>query len=318
MDRRGRTLGVVIAALLMLPAASVSAVDPDAPSGERIAFVGRAPGDPSSIYMARVDGTGLKRLSENKRDKYSPSWSPGGTHIVYAEWHACTELVILRLRDARTTRLTDNEFCDVSPDWSPNGGRLAFASDRKEPGESVPGVHKTAQNDYNIYVMPADGSGKSRRLTENPQWDTCPAWSPDGDRIAFSRHRDHNWDIFVMDNDGSNLERLTSHEEADWCPVYSPDGSRIMFTSRRNRTEADRQNTEVYLMDSDGSREMRLTTDPAEDGAGDWSPDGARIIFYSDRSGDDRLHVMDADGNNVQPWGSGGRTYGVDWWSPAR
>jgi len=56
--------------------------------------------------------------------------------------------------------------------------------------------------------MDADG-GNVRQLTDNPGSDINPAWSPDGTRIAFSRYRAWDKDIYVMDADGGNVQRLT-------------------------------------------------------------------------------------------------------------
>ena len=59
------------------------------------------------------------------------------------------------------------------------------------------------------------------RLTNHPQGDGLPAWSPDGRRIVFTSDRDGNWDIYVMNADGSNMTRLTNHPQADAFPVWT-------------------------------------------------------------------------------------------------
>ena len=84
-----------------------------------------------------------------------------------------------------------------------------------------------------------------KRLTDNNAWDIHPAWSPDGTRIAFATDRDgidENFEIYVMDADGSNQTRLTNNDAVDLLPAWSPDGTRIVFTSERDG------NFEIYVI----------------------------------------------------------------------
>ena len=67
-----------------------------------------------------------------------------------------------------------------------------------------------------------------------------------GNDIAFSSTRDGNWDIYVMNADGSDLTRLTNATGADLAPAWSPDGRSIAFTSNRDG------NAEIYVMNASG------------------------------------------------------------------
>ena len=117
--------------------------------------------------------------------------------------------------------------------------------------------------------------------------------------IAFQSNRDGNYEIYVMNGDGTGLTNLTNNPADDSGPVWSPDGKQILFTSSRDG------NNEIYVMNADGSAQTNLTNDPATDGEVggggllqiDWSPDGKKILFASDRDGNSEIHVMNADGS---------------------
>ena len=79
-----------------------------------------------------------------------------------------------------------------------------------------------------------------------------------------------NYEIFVMDADGSNQTRLTDDPARDADPSWSPDGTRIAFASSRDRN----WNYEIYVMDADGSNQTRLTDSPARDSKPFWGPAG--------------------------------------------
>jgi len=134
-----------------------------------------------------------------------------------------------------------------------------------------------------IFTINADGSGE-RRITDSPGLDAFPAWSPDGERIAFASDRDGNWEIYVMDADGVEQRRLTrTPEEDESSPAWSPDGERIAYV-----TGVIRNDPTIHVMNSDGSGRKRL----AAGNWPSWSPDGEKIVYN-----DTTLAVMNADGS---------------------
>ena len=81
----------------------------------------------------------------------------------------------------------------------------------------------------NSEVFVANGDGSSpRNLTNHPAFDGRPAWSPDAKRIAFASNRNSNYQIFVMNADGSGV-RLIANTEGRATPKWTPDGRTIYF-----------------------------------------------------------------------------------------
>ena len=209
------------------------------------------------------------------------------------------EIYVMDADGGNQRRLTNNRHRDWKPSWSPDGKRIAFVSYRD--GHVIDG-RPTSE----IYVMDADG-GNPQNLTNHPNNDWGPSWSPDGKRIAFYSRRDgpFNYEIYVMDADGGNQQNLSNNPLQDRSPSWSPDGERIAFSARRDgHFETKFSITEeIYVMDADGGNQQRLTENRKNDWHPVWSPDGKRIAFASDRKGDLQnfeIYVMDADGGNQQ------------------
>ena len=139
-------------------------------------------------------------------------------------------------------------------------------------------------------VIDVDG-GNVQALTGR-RYDTDPAWSPDGSVIAFASDRDGDFELFVMDADGSNLRQLTHADDwDDTKPVWSPDGARILFTA----TRYDSGLRHVFVVDADGGDRRQLTLDLERGGYHPrWSPDSSHIAFLSWRA----IVLVDADGEN--------------------
>ena len=154
-------------------------------------------------------------------------------------------------------------------------GSIAFVSTM---GTST-GANDPA-GDFEVFVGQTSLPFSLQQLTHNGAEDLGPAWSPNGDKIAFSSNRDGDHEIYTMDAGGSNLTPLTNNSVFDSSPSWSPDGKRIVFT----RLEGGDFN--LYLMNADGSSDpRRITKNTAWDLAPAWSPDGKKIAFQSLRIG---------------------------------
>ncbi len=162
-----------------------------------------------------------------------------------------------------------------------------------------------------------------------------PHWSPDGERIVFTRDvgkRDNgvfeDGSLYIARADGSSAERITGGSgkyHVDYSPEISPDGSRLVYATSRHRTKRRSghgvtQNFEIETSDLDGSDRRRLTNNVDIDTAPTWSPDGNKIAFLKidepvsgEHSQDGGIYTMAADGTEARrlfafptdPWDSG-------------
>ncbi len=187
------------------------------------------------------------------------------------------------------TRLMVNTNSDFSPRYSADGTKVAWVRDSQ------------------IWTMNADGSNQTGPLTTQGSNTFMGDWSPDGSKLVFQSNRDGNFEVYVMNADGSNPVNLTNNATAglnnDSQPSWSPDGTKIAFHSNRDG------NSNIHVMNADGSNVVNLTgSSLAEESAPRWSADGTKIAFQSDRAAFPRpgvarnleIYRMNADGSNVK------------------
>ena len=116
-----------------------------------------------------------------------------------------------------------DEGYDGDVSVSPDGKTLVFASTR----------HSTRSD---LYLQSTSGLAVTK-LTTDPADDAFPAFSPDGQKIAFCSNRAGNWDVYVMDRDGRNVTAVTQGTGHDLHPSFSPDGKRIAFCRIGGRSD---------------------------------------------------------------------------------
>ena len=102
--------------------------------------------------------------------------------------------------------------------------------------------------------------------------------SPDGRQVVFYSGRDGDYELYLMNLDGSGQRRLTTVPGRDATPIFSPDSQWILFESDRSG------NYEIYAMRLGGSEILNLTNNPANEFVPNFTPDGQWVTFLSDRN----------------------------------
>jgi Tol biopolymer transport system component len=281
------------------------------PDGTRIAFVTGRDGD-AEIYVMDADGSGATNLSRHPDDDTFPVWSPTGTHIAFQTDRESTgpilsvdpkiilgdfniEIFVMNDDGTGQINVSNDPAWDGFPSWSQDGDQIVFESDRDETdGIVLLGLDLIIDGmGHEIYRVDIDGSDLVN-LTNSPEDDGRPVWSPAAEKVVFVSDRDGNAEIYTMNADGSGQMRLTNNLAYDTYPSWSPDGGWITFHSDRDG------NTEIYKMTEAGLSTTRLTTSPDWDWGPSWSPDGDAIAFQSSRDGNAEIYRMTPTGASQQ------------------
>ena len=206
------------------------------PDGATIAFIygnivvgvgggGLAPYNPSeqsacdqrlNVYVMDADGSNRKRLTDNTGDSFEPVWSRDGTEIVFSRAGQNGGFFVMKADGSNVRRFVLDSGESVKPIWSRDGSKFAFV--RVERGTP------------SIWVMDADGRNQ-HRVTDGQITSHQPAWSPDGTKLVFTKVLPifsggilaaGNYEIYMVNADGSNETRLTDTLADDVDPAWQP------------------------------------------------------------------------------------------------
>jgi len=231
------------------------------PDGTRIAFTcyqraGRVIS--AQICMHSMETGRPVAFQRYRGTSSAPAWSPDGTRLLFmSSMHGDPELFLSDTSGGSLKRITYSAGADTSPAWNPRTGQqVAFVSDRG----GVP----------QLYLMNADGSNVEKLNLED-KGETMgyvidPAWSPNGQLLAFSwRRPEGNYDIYVMDIATRQLVELTRDAGRNERPNWAPDGRHLVFESTRTGQR------HIWTMLADGTQARQLTTQGHNESP-NWSP----------------------------------------------
>jgi Tol biopolymer transport system component len=244
------------------------------PDGTQIAFLrSDARGDESffdweyTLYVMDADGSNARSF-HTTRLKLSTyygsriSWSPDGQYLVYqageAVFSGAKEAIFVLALDPAAedvTRVVVDGSTALSPTFLPDGS-LGFVLS-----------YVNQQSSMNIYRMDVDGRVRTRVSDfQYLEFAQSPAWSPDGEHIAFSYATTYRQmgdadpgdnALWVMDKDGSNARQIADNEREDVDPTWSPDGTQLAFNTHMHGLSY------ISVINADGA-EQHLLIDPDE------------------------------------------------------
>jgi Tol biopolymer transport system component len=190
---------------------------------------------------------------------------------------------------------------------------LVAASLQSRSHSAGAGVHlhartaATSQADSQIVKAKVDGP--VRPLTDEGS-NVAPAWSPDGNRIAYATATSGTYHIFSMNPDGSGSLQLTTGSADDVDPAWSPNGAKLAFTSNRAG------NWNIYTMAADGTGLRQINTSVSADRQAAWSPDGSKLAFTSNRAGNWNVYTVNADATGLHQLTTSPTNEAQPAWSP--
>jgi Tol biopolymer transport system component len=253
----------------------------------------------------------LADLSAGHNDS-NPVWSPSGAMLAFERSIGDKREIVVARRDGSLVqkiycRLADGEdemdflLPGIINGSSYNSG-LTWSTDEKR----LVFMSNGGSGNYDLYLLPAIGNEQTVRLTEHPQKDSHPHWSPMGDRLVFVSGRTGTADVFIMALASRRLVRLTNGGKTNLYPQWSPDGKKIAWIYGSN------ENHDIHLIaDVQRPNETHhvLIQWLYDDLRPNWSPDGTRIAFYSNYNpqGDPKIwSIVVVAANGTDPTDGGG------------
>jgi hypothetical protein len=230
------------------------------------------------LYFGQADGSGTAFY---RAGASQPVFSHDGQRIAFHSWAGDSRGLVTQDVSGANGHLIANFIEDQLPTWTSDNADIIFLTRRSggrqsqlmkvdantevSEGEIIgegeyPSVGANGQMVFKGWGTTAYGlrmataSFANVQTITNVDEDTAPALSPDGERVVFMSRREGNWEVYIINVNGSGLQQLTDDPADDGLPTWSPDGSTIAFVSNRGGPWA------IWAMLPNGSGQRQLFT----------------------------------------------------------
>lgn len=183
----------------------------------------------SEIYSIDIENKKLNRLTNNPANDILPVPSPKGNLILFISDRNSSRknLYSMDKNGSKIKSLTNNRFYEESPDWSPDGKKIIFTRQLRDSKDT------SHAGNGEIHLMDSNGSNLIR-LTNKDGYDSGAKFSPDGKKIAFYGYNQNQWDLYIMNSDGSDLNNLTDDIIECYSPDWSSNGEWLVYTAGKD------------------------------------------------------------------------------------
>jgi TolB protein len=256
------------------------------PDAKRIAFQRSEADGQYHVYVMDADGGNVRRVTSGNVDDRHPAWNPKGDQLAVDSGDAQREIWLIDVASGQRTQVTRLGAIASFPSWSPDGSKIAFY------------LYKDGTTD--LWMAGRDGSGAhaitQTLASERNQQCTfachSAAWSPRGDRIAFS-DGEHARVLVMAAAAGSVPTSVSPGDERAHFPIYLADG-RLVYISEH--ITLDQSWTDLWALppEANGARTEVVSSVQAQ-GPFELSPDGRQLLFASPRSGNFEIYSVTLD-----------------------
>ena len=216
--------------------------------------------DTYDIFRINIDGSGFRRLTSTVGYDAEATVAKDGRIVFTSTRDGDMDIYSMNGDGSDVRRLTSLAGPDGGPFFSADGSKIVFRGRHTPPGKELDDYMALLKKNLwrptslDVFVMNRDGSSLTQVTRDMGGANWAPFFAPDGTKIIFASNFKNprgpgasNFDLYLINVDGTGLEQVTLSEAFDGFPMFSPDGTKLVFASNRNSTKET--DTNLFIAD---------------------------------------------------------------------